>query len=206
MDDNHDSGKEATSSSPREVAKKAPSIEVIKRESTESIPSDVIVTYDSDESLKESSVCYHFSPKKRKRARRSVACRALIAQLKENTTNNVSPLLQDDSMKKSIAAIAVQPQPEEEPQCIYCERSPCILEQGLYDLLVEGGLLLEDDDVQALKKQIRFDMYRKAARFMWGPLKKGDRRKLPHCVLQEIHDFAPEDDVKKYTGFKVIGE
>jgi hypothetical protein len=194
MDNKHDCGK-ATSSPPCDVAKKAPSIEVLKKESTDSHP-EVIVSYDSDESLKESTVCYHFSPKKRKRARRLARC-ALNAKQKENTTNNVAPPVKDDTMKNSIA---VQPPPEEEPQCKFCEKSPCILEQGLYDLLAEGALLLEEDDVEAPNKQIRFDMYRKAARFIWGPLSKGDRRKLPFWL--EIHDLSPEDNVNNYTGFK----
>jgi hypothetical protein len=98
------------------------------------------------------------------------------------------------------------PPPEEEPQCKFYEKSPCILEQGLYNLLAEGSLLLEEEDVEAPNKQIRFDMYWKAARFIWGPLSKGDRRKLPFCVWLEIHDLAPEDDINNYTGFKESGE
>jgi hypothetical protein len=103
MDDKHDCGK-ATSSPPCDVAKKAPSIEVLKKESTDSHP-EVIVSYDSDESLKESTVCYHFSPKKRKRTCR-LARRDLNAKQKENTSNNVAPPVKDDTMKNSIG---VQP-------------------------------------------------------------------------------------------------
>ena len=191
MDDQPDNNRDkASSTAPSEVSNKSASIEVIKSDSTVSIP-DVVVSYDSDESLQESTVCYHFSPKKRKRAPRPGR---LSAKAK-----NLSPPLKDDTLKNSIA---VHSPPEEEPQCNFCGKSPCILDQGLYDLLVEGGLLFEEDDVQALKNQIRYDIYRKAARFLWGPLKKGDRRKLPHCVMTEIHDFAPENDVKNYTGFQ----
>jgi hypothetical protein len=103
MDDKpeDDCGK-ATSTAPPEVANKTASIEVVKSDSTGSIP-EVVVRYDSDELFKESTVCYHFSSKKRKRARR-LACHALNAKQKENTTNNVSPPLKKDvTMKNSIA-------------------------------------------------------------------------------------------------------
>jgi hypothetical protein len=191
MDDNHDC--EVTSSRPCEAVKNTPSVEVLKKESTDSIP-EVFVSYDSDESLKESTACYEFSYKKRKRSRR-LARRSFNSKQKENNTNNGSPTVKDETMKKSIA---IQPSPDDESQCKFCENSPCILDKGLYDLLAGGGLLREEDgvedDVQTINKQIRFDMYRKAARFIWGPLRKGDRRKLPHCVWLEIHDFVPEDD------------
>ena len=79
--------------------------------------------------------------------------------------------------------------------CVYCNSSPCILDQGLYDLLSEGGLLHDDgqDDMKYIQKQIRYDMYRKASQFIYGPLGKGNRKQLPQCLVSEIHDFAPKD-------------
>ena len=103
MDDNHDCDK-VTSSRPCKAVKNTPSVEVLKKESTDSI-SEVVASYDLDESLEESTECYHFLPKKRKRAR-PLARRALNAKQKENTTNNVSLPVKDDIVKNSIA---VQP-------------------------------------------------------------------------------------------------
>jgi hypothetical protein len=94
--------------------------------------------------------------------------------------------------------------PEEDSPCVHCDFCPCILEQGLYDLLSEGVSLLEDDghDIHAIRRQVRYDMYRKASNFIFGRLGKGIRKKLPDCVVSEIRDFVPENDKTSYVGFR----
>jgi hypothetical protein len=91
---------------------------------------------------------------------------------------------------------------DRQDECPLCKWSPCVLEHGLYDLLTEPEYLDNYDYVRANAKSIRFDMYRKSTHFMYGPMRKGQRMKLPTCVTTQIHDIAMEDDANNYVGFK----
>jgi hypothetical protein len=87
--------------------------------------------------------------------------------------------------------------------CKYCEQSPCWLEQGLYDRIVELEESIRDEAInQKLNnKQIRFQLYREATTFIHGHLGKRRRVELPCCVRGEVLDLAPDPD-GLYTGFK----
>lgn len=87
-------------------------------------------------------------------------------------------------------------------ECSLCKWCPCVLEHGLYDLITEPDILDDYDYVRANAKSVRFDMYRKSINFMYGPMGKGQRIKLPSCVTTAIHDLAMEDDATNYVGFK----
>jgi hypothetical protein len=115
----------------------------------------------------------------------------------------------------SLAGGMIQDQPkalddnEQAPEdnlvvtCKYCEQTPCWLEQGLYDRMVELEEIIRDEaiDQKLNNKQIRFQLYREATTFIHGHLGKGRRIELPCCVRGEILDLAPAPD-GQYTGFK----
>jgi hypothetical protein len=95
---------------------------------------------------------------------------------------------------------------EDHVLCNLCQNVPCLLKQGLYDSLSE---LQESFDLASQydylsNKEIRYRLYRHASFWIEGPLGKGRRKELPPCVVAEIHDFAPEDNVDHYVGFKEV--
>lgn len=88
--------------------------------------------------------------------------------------------------------------------CQFCNSTPCLLEQGLYEELVlayELGLDPADMSSLATNKQVRFRLYRYAINWIHDYLGKGNRRQLPQCVQTEIRDLAPESS-GIYVGFK----
>ena len=87
-------------------------------------------------------------------------------------------------------------------KCRFCNQKPCILDQGLYDLLTGVDFLYNAEYVRANGKSIWYDMYSKSTHFIHGPLPKGRRIKLPTCVVGAIHDIAMEDDPRNYVGFQ----
>lgn len=82
--------------------------------------------------------------------------------------------------------------------CRFCDRRPCVLDQGLYKLLTSVEYLFDVDYVRANSKSIRYDMYRQSTHFIHGPLPPGRRIKLPSCVVLTIHHFAKEADTRNY--------
>jgi hypothetical protein len=88
-------------------------------------------------------------------------------------------------------------------RCVLCDNSPCILRQGLYDDLVLLSVNMTENSYETVytNKQVRFEMYREATRYIHGYLGKGRCVPLPQCVRTEILDFAPESD-RKYVGFQ----
>ena len=156
-------------------------------------PKLVTVEFDSCDELKESTACYcpNLPPRR-------------VVNKKNNTGNN------NKNVTGYVATDATDCPPnkktkmDDDASCVYCNSSPCVLDQGLYDLFSEGGMLQDDgqDDIKYIKRQIRYDMYRKASQFIYGPLGKGNRKQLPHCVVSEIHDFAPEDDKENFVGLQ----
>ena len=154
-------------------------------------PKLVTVEFGSSDELQESTACYcpNLPP------RRVVNNQHNTAQNNTNVTRDlITDAIDCPPYKKTKT--------KDDNTCVYCNSSPCILDQGLYDLLSEGGLLHDDgqDDMKYIQKQIRYDMYRKASQFIYGPLGKGNRKQLPHCVVSVIHNFAPEDAKENAVG------
>ena len=89
------------------------------------------------------------------------------------------------------------------PPCELCQNVPCILQQGLYDSIVEFEESIRDGDHDGTltNKEVRFRLYRHATAWIHGFLGKGKRVELPQCVRTEIQDLAPESD-HQYVGFK----
>jgi hypothetical protein len=156
-------------------------------------PKLVTVEFDFSDELQESTACYcpNLPP------RRVVNNKNNTAKNNKNVTVDVTTDAIDSPPNKKTKI-------DDDAPCIYCNSSPCVLDQGLYNLLSEGGLLQDDgqDDIKYIRKQIRHDMYRKASQFIYGPLGKGNRKQLPHCVVSEIHDFAPEDAKENFVGLQ----
>ena len=87
--------------------------------------------------------------------------------------------------------------------CDYCEVAPCLMEQGLYEVLEkEHDYVHECDTEQALtNKEVRFKLYRTAMHWIHSYLGHGNRQELPLCVQGEIMDLAHEAG-GKYTGYR----
>ena len=90
--------------------------------------------------------------------------------------------------------------------CRYCQQVPCLMEQGLYEKLMEEAEYIQACDVSnaVTNREMRFKLYRHATRWIHGHLGKGVRKELPVCVRGEIMDFA-HDHFGKYTGFQEKG-
>ena len=157
----------------------------------------VTVEFDSSDELSESSACY--VPNLRPRP--AIKPTASVADV--TTDPKIHPSPPERAVSSTDSPPTKKIKTDEFATCVYCNYSPCILDQGLYEVLSEGGLLRGDDnDIHSIRKQIRYDMYRQASRFIYGILRKGNRKQLPHCVVAEIHDFAPEDVKENYVGFQ----
>ena len=97
-----------------------------------------------------------------------------------------------------VASVSLLPEENTVPTCKFCNNeTPCVLAQGLYEYLETAVILNDDGDLYDLNAQLRFEMYRIASRWIHGPIHRGQRKQLPHCVVSEIRDFAIEDDPRK---------
>jgi hypothetical protein len=158
----------------------------------------VDIELDSGDELTESTVCYcpNLPPRPMPKKKGKTVDTVVTADTNIDRSHPERVVSSTDSppLKKNKTE-------NDDKPCEDCECSPCILDQGLYDLLSEGGLLRDDInyDIHSMRKQIRYDMYRKARNFIDDCLGKGNRKKLPACVAREIHDYAPDNDVKEYV-------
>jgi hypothetical protein len=93
--------------------------------------------------------------------------------------------------------------PSDEVCCDLCQNVPCLLRQGLYDLITEyeDQIRQTDSDETLTNKEVRFKLYRHATTWMHGYLGKRRRIEIPQCIRTEILDLAPESS-GSYAGFK----
>lgn len=103
-----------------------------------------------------------------------------------------------DTYKKVKVEESEEEEEEEDGICVYCEMCPCILdtEEGK-DYLDTAQAMMEHNTPN---KSTRYFLYRKFASLFHGPLGKGNRAKLPRCVVMEIRDSFPAKD-DNYKGF-----
>lgn len=88
--------------------------------------------------------------------------------------------------------------------CKHCEELPCVV-KGLRECLEE-----EFDRVWTTYEQaedphpriIRNALYRKASYELGGSMGKGNRKKLPDCVVHWIRDLHPNPHGQEYVGFQ----
>jgi hypothetical protein len=90
---------------------------------------------------------------------------------------------------------------EQSRLCKYCQNEPCLLEDGLYDIIVEYADELRENDATLNNKEIRFQLYRRATNWIHGYLGRQNRVELPKCVRGEIVDIAPDPN-QSYVGFQ----
>jgi hypothetical protein len=99
--------------------------------------------------------------------------------------------------KQKIEACIAKMKPAPK-HCQYCDRAPCVMDEHYDHLMAIGTEMEEDFD----NKEIRYAMYREMSNTLWGPLGKGVRKKLPKCVVAEIHDAYPTKRGEQYVGFR----
>ena len=92
--------------------------------------------------------------------------------------------------------------------CTLCGENPCVV-VGIYNDLVEHAEELmgerneeEERDDQLTAKEIRFRLYRLAIWLLHGHLGRGNRKRLPRCVMGEIRDLFPNRPGVSYVNFK----
>jgi hypothetical protein len=106
---------------------------------------------------------------------------------------DVSALTEDDHKLEAVADVV--------KACKFCENSPCLLNKdSFYEDMVYVAEGFEDCGLT--NKQIRFELYGFASKFLFGSLGRGVRKKIPHCIIAEIHDVFPAKNVNEYVGFK----
>jgi hypothetical protein len=84
-------------------------------------------------------------------------------------------------------------------ECMHCSMVPCIMKSGLYEELMFVGEGMEENG--ATNKEIRFELYCLSAKRLYGKLGSGNRKKLPSCLMSEIHDAYPAERGTQYVGF-----
>jgi hypothetical protein len=88
-----------------------------------------------------------------------------------------------------------QEEPSDEWYCPHCRKSPCLFLQWEEDLDRHVDIMYPE--VSNVAK--RFHMYRHMSRQLHGPLRKGERKKLPECFETGLRSMFPSD---RYVGFK----
>lgn len=83
--------------------------------------------------------------------------------------------------------------------CDQCGCVPCIWSQNEENIQHDNSYLMGEDSTN---KQRRFYAYKQMVYALYGHLGKGNRRQLPQCVVDGVRANWPEDNKRKYTGFK----
>ena len=85
---------------------------------------------------------------------------------------------------------------EDTDECPHCDSDPCVAKEMYPNFLTISTIFCDTKS----NKQMRFQMYKEATKFIHGPgLGKGVRRKLPACVECMIRDIAPDESYKGYV-------
>jgi hypothetical protein len=88
-----------------------------------------------------------------------------------------------------------QDEPCDEWYCKHCRKSPCLFLQWEEELDAHVDIMYPE--VSNVAK--RFHMYRYMSRQLHGPLKKGERKRLPECFETGLRAMFPSD---RYVGYK----
>ena len=122
--------------------------------------------------------------------------------VKKEEEENVAPNNKKDE-KPTVVKKKTSVKMKNKPICRYCAKVPCLLDRN-YDRINEAGHELEAHGEYS-NKELRYACYAAAASGIWGRLGAGNRRKLPECVVQYIHDCYPEPNRSHYVGFRANG-
>ena len=124
----------------------------------------------------------------------------------DNDENQLTFISKMDNNHNNANKLTLAPKRGDDPVdppvtgCPYCLFEPCILDTGLYQVIVDYERDLRDNDSSMTNKQVRFYLYRHVTHWMHGYLGWGIRIKIPTCVRGEILDLAPEPS-HDYVGF-----
>lgn len=89
--------------------------------------------------------------------------------------------------------------------CMYCAKHPCLLQRNSNQMNEAYGKLQSQTRGYLSNEESRYAMYSAAAKGIYGKLGAGNRRGLPRCVTQYVHDRHPEDDRTDYVGYREDG-
>jgi hypothetical protein len=132
-----------------------------------------------------------------------------MIEAKGMTPEDVAAMLCADERANGTTEPTVAVFRLEEKCCDLCNQTPCFLLQvdpefsqdsNLMELLSETGDELVHEGKSS--REIRYELYRIATKFVNGYLGKGNRVPLPPCVIGDIKDSFPASAGTTYTGFK----
>ena len=91
------------------------------------------------------------------------------------------------------------------PMCESCGETPCPTmnffgEVEHWNWGVDSSFIPQSEE--PTPAQYRWRYYKAASHHFFGPLPKGERRKLPDCVVKWIRDTYPNKNGEAYVGFK----
>lgn len=86
--------------------------------------------------------------------------------------------------------------------CEYCKYDPCVIEQYAFEG-IDTVHSLEFSGMSA--NECRKKLYRFYFLSMYGPAGKGNRTRLPACVVAKVRELFPSGN-GEYMGFKQIAE
>ena len=128
--------------------------------------------------------------------------------------NNHNPTVETEALKDSIKkilrnanllqyksiseALATTAEPSIIVPCDECGCAPCIWQENKVHIETDNNFLLSD----ATNKQRRFYAYKQMVYALYSHLGRGNRRELPSCVVEGVRGLWPEDNKRKYIGFK----
>jgi glutaredoxin len=87
-------------------------------------------------------------------------------------------------------------------ECDYCKATPCLLSKVYKEMMY----VAEEMEDEAENKEIRHAMYCFVSKKLWGRLGRGFRKRIPHCIMSEIHDAYPAKKGTTYVGFKASND
>lgn len=84
--------------------------------------------------------------------------------------------------------------------CPFCVCIPCLA--SCLDNGTEVHSLMEELAADGRSnREIRFSVYRKVARDLYGVLGSGIRVKLPNCIIDTVQNKYPNENGEEYVGF-----
>jgi hypothetical protein len=90
---------------------------------------------------------------------------------------DVAPPKKDQEVQTDKVKVKIE-------ECEFCGCAPCLL-SVVYDKMMFIAEGMEDE---LENKEICYELYRFVAKKLWGPLGKGFCKRIPHCIMSEIHD------------------
>jgi hypothetical protein len=107
----------------------------------------------------------------------------------------IPPVVDEVMPDDHVIQVDQEPPPEDEWYCETCGKSPCQFVQWQEEL--ETCVCIMHPEASNVAK--RFHMYRHMSRKLHGPLKKGERKRLPECFETGLRALYPSGKYKGYN-------